>query len=79
MSSNGKLKIKQIDFSLSNDLTIKGNGYNLDFSNIDYLYFTASSGSISTSDGKGLVYTTDYSAGFVTHSLVDKLMLIQQY
>ena len=33
---------------------------------------TTSTGSITTSNSKGLVYTTDYYSTFVTHSLIDK-------
>ena len=36
------------------------------------LSLVANSGSVNISNGEGLVYVTDYSSTFVTHSLVDK-------
>jgi hypothetical protein len=36
------------------------------------LSLVANSGSVNISNGEGLVYATDYSSTFVTHSLVDK-------
>ena len=54
----------------SSDLLVLSN--NIDVSSTDLFTLTVGSGSITTSDQKGLVYTSDYSATFVTHSLVTK-------
>lgn len=59
--------------TLSYNTTIDGNFTNsLLFNNLSTLSLGATSGNISINDGKGLVYTSDYSATFVTHSLVTK-------
>jgi hypothetical protein len=65
--------------TLSQNTQISGDNYDLTISNISNLTFTASSfsmsmynGLVTTDNDEGLVYSADYSATFVTYSLVTK-------
>jgi hypothetical protein len=53
------------------DVVVYATG-SVDIVSTDEFTVTTSTGSITTSNSKGLVYTTDYYSTFVTHSLIDK-------
>jgi len=59
--------------TLSRSTEIKGNNiYNFNLSGIATYSLSTEQAKVTTSDGKGIVYTSDYSLGFVSNSLVSK-------
>ncbi len=59
-----------INLSSSDELTINANTASITVS--DLFELDVDNGLVTTGNGEGLVYTADYTPGFITHSLVTK-------
>ena len=70
-TTNVNINSDGFDFTIGNFDTLTFTGSLVDIQS-DEFTVTTSTGSITTSNSKGLVYTTDYYSTFVTHSLIDK-------
>jgi len=58
--------------TLSRSTQIIGDSYDFGLSDIATYSISTEQAKVTTSDGKGIVYTSDYSSGFVANSLVSK-------